>query len=621
MHFKTYSLIALIFLAFLVPSLPADSPWPMFRHDVYHTGRTPYTGPATPSVQWEYSNDDGIASSATIGHNGTIYVGVGWDFRGSTNPGLLALYPDGSRKWYFNTDKGIFSSPAVGPDGTIYFGSLDTYLYAVEDSITYGKQKWKTKIGHWIYSSPALGSDGSVYVGSLTSRFYALDPYGEIKWWNQTYWCIFSSAAIGPDGLIYIGSKDHNLYVFEDLGTEGVVEWTYSTGEFFDGHCVDSSPAIGPDGTIYVGTDPYGASGYNPVPVTTVFFAINPDGSHKWSFDMEDGTESSPAIGGPKGRTIYVGSYDGNLYAIQDEGNEGVLKWKFQTGGWIDGSPTVDGGGTIYVGSRDSTLYAINPDGTLRWSFDTGGEIEASPTIDDRGILYIGNFNGNFFALGSGGSDVGLHSLVRPMREEANASYTPRVSVRNYRSTPQDVDVFCRIDTSGHPLYEDSVVVSSLAGTTSVSVSFEPWTISSDTGSVYRVTVFTSLAEDDNWYNDTATYEFKITAQDVGIANEDEDVTISDFALYQCSPNPFNSETDIRYQIADNISPAPTTLKIYNVLGQEVSTLIDEVQDAGYYTVRWDGRNNNGQQVPSGIYLYRLQSGRLQETRKMILLR
>jgi outer membrane protein assembly factor BamB len=597
----------------------ADSPWPMFRHDGHHTGRTPYTGPAVPSVQWVFEASDGIASSPAIGHDGTIYVGVGWDYRGAINPGLVALNPDGNRKWHFNTNGSVFSSPAVGPDGTIYFGSLDKYYYAVEDSITYGKRKWKTSLGHWIYTSPAIGPDGTTYMGSVNSKVYAVDQYGAIKWTYQTLWCVFSSAAIGPDGLIYIGSKDHNVYAFEDHTTQGTVHWKFETGRFYDGHLVDSSPAIGPDGTIYVGTDPYGASGHPPVPVTTVFIAINPDGSLKWTFDMDDGTESSPAIG-PDG-TIYVGSYDGHLYAIRDEGERGLLQWRFPTGGWIDGSPVVDGCGTIYVGSRDSTLYAIHPDGTLRWSFPTGGEIESSPTIDDKGIVYIGTFSGDVYALGNGGPDVGVVSIQLPGEVPANTDFSPTARVRNYRSGPQGFKVLCRIDTTGSVLYEDSTYVSALPETTSMQVTFGSWRVSSDTGAVYKLAVMTSLVGDNNWYNDTVTVQLNITSQGVGITNGSGQREHPHFALYQCTPNPFNAETQIRYRISDQPSPTRTLLKIYNVLGQEVGTLVDETQGVGSYTVSWDGRDMNGCALPSGVYVYRLESASFSDTRKMILLR
>jgi flagellar hook assembly protein FlgD len=63
------------------------------------------------------------------------------------------------------------------------------------------------------------------------------------------------------------------------------------------------------------------------------------------------------------------------------------------------------------------------------------------------------------------------------------------------------------------------------------------------------------------------------------------------------------------------------TLKIYNVLGQEIRTLINEWKPAGYHSVKWDSRNNNGVLVSSGVYLYKLQAGGFVVTKKMILIR
>ena len=93
------------------------------------------------------------------------------------------------------------------------------------------------------------------------------------------------------------------------------------------------------------------------------------------------------------------------------------------------------------------------------------------------------------------------------------------------------------------------------------------------------------------------------------------------FELAQNYPNPFNPYTDIRYQIADSRSPTHTTLKIFNILGQEVATLVDEVKEPGYYTVTWDGRDEKGDEVPSGIYFYRMRAGDFTAIKKMALIK
>ena len=93
------------------------------------------------------------------------------------------------------------------------------------------------------------------------------------------------------------------------------------------------------------------------------------------------------------------------------------------------------------------------------------------------------------------------------------------------------------------------------------------------------------------------------------------------YALMQNYPNPFNPSTDIRYQIPDVRSHNHTTLKIYNVLGQEMRTLVNEPKEPGYYTVTWDGKDESGDEVSSGIYFYRLFTGQFQQTKRMVLLK
>jgi uncharacterized lipoprotein YddW (UPF0748 family) len=86
-------------------------------------------------------------------------------------------------------------------------------------------------------------------------------------------------------------------------------------------------------------------------------------------------------------------------------------------------------------------------------------------------------------------------------------------------------------------------------------------------------------------------------------------------------PNPFNASTYIRFNIPPGTGPLPISLKIYNILGQEVRTLLDETKNPGRYTVLWDGRNGTGEEAASGVYFCRLQVGQLWHSRKMTLIR
>jgi hypothetical protein len=93
------------------------------------------------------------------------------------------------------------------------------------------------------------------------------------------------------------------------------------------------------------------------------------------------------------------------------------------------------------------------------------------------------------------------------------------------------------------------------------------------------------------------------------------------FSNFDCisKPNPFNPATTIRYGLprAERV-----TLQVYNLLGEEVVTLVDDEQKAaGYHAAIWDGRNKNGRVVASGVYVYRIRAGDFSMTKKMALVK
>jgi len=90
------------------------------------------------------------------------------------------------------------------------------------------------------------------------------------------------------------------------------------------------------------------------------------------------------------------------------------------------------------------------------------------------------------------------------------------------------------------------------------------------------------------------------------------------YVLGQNYPNPFNSSTVIRYALPEG---GLVRLEIYNVLGQRVRVLVDGEQEAGYHMVRWDGKDDMGEMVANGVYLYRIEAGEFVNSKKMLLLK
>ena len=109
-----------------------------------------------------------------------------------------------------------------------------------------------------------------------------------------------------------------------------------------------------------------------------------------------------------------------------------------------------------------------------------------------------------------------------------------------------------------------------------------------------------------------------VNAHPTDIAGQSSTALPRDFVLGQNFPNPFNPTTTISYSLP---SRSRLTLDIFDVLGRRVRTLVDGLRPAGKYTAEWDGCDDDGRPVSSGVYLYRLTAGQFAQTRKMVLVK
>jgi len=346
----------------------ADTPWPKYQGNSQNTGQSPYNGPQTNNLLWTYPTGTINYASPVIGEDGTIYIGSY-----GTNT-LYAINPDGTLKWSYITGGKIYHSAAIATDGTIYFGSYDSKFYALNPD---GTLKWTYTVGSGITASPTIGADGTIYIGSMDKNLYAINPDGTLKWtytiggtikssatvaadgsiylvgksnfyalthdgalkWTYTYSGTSegSSPSIGSDGTIYFGTYNRGLFA---LTPNGTLKWKYtSTGNIYG-----STPAIATDGTIYIGS-------YNGN-----LYAFNPDGTVKWSYSTGSSVRGSAVIGADG--TIYFICGNDMIYALNPNG---TMKWSYATGTAQYGasSPAIAPDGTLYIGSYDGNLYAF----------------------------------------------------------------------------------------------------------------------------------------------------------------------------------------------------------------------------------------------------------------------
>ena len=109
-----------------------------------------------------------------------------------------------------------------------------------------------------------------------------------------------------------------------------------------------------------------------------------------------------------------------------------------------------------------------------------------------------------------------------------------------------------------------------------------------------------------------------LTLSTEGIAFEVMGNVPTKFSLLQNHPNPLNPMTTIEYNLPEKLQ---VKLEIFNVLGQRVKTLADMAQPAGRHRIVWDGKDDQGKDVASGIYFYRLEAGEFTDSKRMVILK
>jgi outer membrane protein assembly factor BamB len=378
--------------------VPPGTPWPEMRHDRRNTGASDIAGSYVKGLEpWSYKTGKGIFSTATVGPGDRVYVGSG--------DGVFhAFGARGKPLWSFKAGL-IDSSAVLGRDG-ITVGTGDEYLYHLRTSTRRMSQRrrtiWKLKatqranggqLVNWWEGNAEVGPDGTIYAGNTGAAAYAINPDGKVKWIFRGGNSFWTSTAIGDDGTSYWGSVDRSIYAIDKNGKQ---VWSTPTLGF-----VISSPALSGDGsTLYIGS------------FDGQLHALDAKtGVPKWSFQTGDHVYSSPALEeDPSGavKALYIGSADGMVYKVDPNGNE---VWRYDTGDAVRSSPVLglapDGRSRIvYVGSSNGTLFALDAaTGRRRWSFDgtprepalrDRNDLNASPALGRKGV-YIGSESGYFW--------------------------------------------------------------------------------------------------------------------------------------------------------------------------------------------------------------------------------
>jgi len=269
--------------------------------------------------------------------------------------------------WTYDVGSTIATSPTLATDGTLYVQTANA-LIAVTNNGVVASNRWSFPVALWAPGTEAVDVSGTVYLTSSDGNLYAINPDGSLKW-KYAAAGVGSTPAIGRDGTIYVSATGF----LNAVTPAGQMKWRAFIGEDA-GNC---SPTIGSDGTIYIG------SVANPA-----LFAINADGTQKWSNTGSYAPGDSEAIGA-----------DGTLYAVLRSsltafGAGGSIIWQTSTNQLgVGAAPALLKNGTILVcgGNSAAGLSAFSPDGFLLWQIlnQTGREPpQTTPAIDSSGVIY-----------------------------------------------------------------------------------------------------------------------------------------------------------------------------------------------------------------------------------------
>lgn len=315
---------------------------------------------------------------------------------------------------------GCLENNSISGNAMFHSDAAHAGIYQAPEMKNLGKLNWKFKTGGRIFSSPSVAGN-VVFIGSEDSCLYAVSKdSGSLTWRFKTGGPVSSSPAIS-DQTVYFTSYDGFCYAV-DAGT-GKEKWKFKTA----------------------GEKKVGAVG---------LWTMKP--ADQYMEDLFDFFLSSPVVDSQNNEsTVYFGSSDGNLYAL--DAGTGLLKWKFKTNGIIHNSPALYNG-MVYFGSWDTWLYAVDAQtGKEKWKFKTKDQpgmhllegIQASPAVSDS-VVYFGARDGYFYALNANTGD----SIWTFAADNSWVLTTAAIKNRNvYFGTSDTYLMFCLDAKTGRTKY------------------------------------------------------------------------------------------------------------------------------------------------------------------------
>ncbi len=557
--------------------------------------------------------DQGDVSSLAEDSSGNLIAGFYRFFGYASYGGGIYISSDSGRTWkLYGMSSYSILSIAVDKAGNIF-------ALATSDNTSNSIYSTVPKSSNWTQDVVGVpyGTDIAALQSDHLGEAVAVTDAGIFVYddaaskWNSIAPPVFStsvtSAVFDPNGNSYVGTDQDGIFVLRNPSTSWV-----QCGIF---DALVTSLVVDQSDSLYAGTE---------------------DGIYKYHPDAGTWTRASNGLKHGAVFSIKLSTYTQRLYAPTSDGlffsNDGGSYWYILNGIWVYDIVEFSED-SLFAGSTGGILYSIDGGGTWGSLQSVGLPLTSIYCLSyNAPSLYAGTAYDGVFVSTDGGdfwSQTGISS---------------QLMFSNVRALTQAFGrVFAGTDTAG-AFYADygeddwsHISTIEASGVSCFLVNEHPnvWMFS---GPIFAGTTGGGVFESKDWgqtwkqVNEGLTdlnvsalaadsLGYLYAATDSGIFKSINSVDAiskanlppQSFSLNQNYPNPFNPSTSISYEIS---TVSHVTLKVYDMLGREVQTLVNEKQSSGKYTVMFEGSK-----LSSGVYIYRLQAGGFTETKKMALIK
>ncbi len=422
-------------------------------------------------------------------------------------------------------------------------------------------------------ASTLIKSDENTYLGTIAAGIFRSTDYGT-SWISsndgltasQTRAIIITNAEV-----IYTANWSSGIQKSTDYGET----WEDKNNGLLNVYCL--SIVEDENGVLFAGTE------------DGIFKST--DKGENWTETSSAGNEISYHLYKDSKNRIYSMNYGGGIYRTIDGG----LNWQRLDQGFATGYVfgfDIDSINNMYVGTAYGWIYKSTDDGNSWFAVRSGQGTNVRVRVAQNGYIFATNT---------------VEGILRSTdRGESWHTVNNGITARNGKSLK---------------ISKDGIIFTSLASINSFFTPPEKLYVSSDYGESWEN--FTSNLNQLTIYDilfDNRNNVYLATDESIWKSNPDSTTLVSDnvsqvfrYSLEQNYPNPFNPTTKINYSIGEQEF---VQLSLYNILGEEVAKLVEEIKSAGSYSVSFDASA-----FPGGVYVYRLQAGGYSSAKKMILLR